>query len=322
MARLVEKLVPRGKIAVAHGQMKAKELEDIMVGFVRGDFDVLVCTTIISSGVDIPATNTIIVNRADRFGLSQLYQLRGRVGRGNEEAFAYLLIPEESTLSRDARKRLSIAREFSEPGSGFKVATHDLTIRGGGSFLGVSQSGHISAIGYELYTDLMEKTIRELKGERHPEEEMEPEIHLGIPAFIPGSFIGDTHTRLITYKRIAMASSEDDLPAIREELADCYGPVPPQVDTLLDIIRIKNSLRKVRGERMEYNGTEMRIAFRQDTPLDPARIIALSRKKSGEIRFTPDNRLIVSMPDLAAEDIVGRATDLLSELEIEEPGTF
>ncbi len=131
MARLVEKLVPRAKIAVAHGQMKAKELEDIMVGFVRGDFDVLVCTTIISSGVDIPATNTIIVNRADRFGLSQLYQLRGRVGRGNEEAFAYLLIPEESTLSRDARKRLSIAREFSEPGSGFKVATHDLTIRGG-----------------------------------------------------------------------------------------------------------------------------------------------------------------------------------------------
>jgi len=322
MARLVEKLVPRAKIAVAHGQMKAKELEDIMVGFVRGDFNVLVCTTIISSGVDIPATNTIIVNRADRFGLSQLYQLRGRVGRGNEEAFAYLLIPEESTLSRDARKRLSIAREFSEPGSGFKVATHDLTIRGGGSFLGVSQSGHISAIGYELYTELMEKTIRELKGEGHPEEEMEPEIHLGIPAFIPDSFIGDTHTRLMTYKRIAMVSSEDDLPAIREELADCYGPVPPQVDTLLDIIRIKNRLRKIRGERMEYNGREMRIAFREDTPVDPARIIALSREKSGRVRFTPDNRLIVSMPDLAVQDIIGRAKNLLGELEIEERRTF
>ncbi len=186
----------------------------------------------------------------------------------------------------------------------------------------MSQSGHISAIGYELYTELMEKTIRELKGERHPEEEMEPEIHLGIPAFIPDNFIGDTHTRLITYKRIATVSSEDDLPAIREELADCYGPVPPQVDTLLDIIRIKNRLRKIRGERMEYNGREMRIAFREDTPVDPVRIVALSREKSESIRFTPDNRLIVSMPDLAAEDIVGRAKDLLGELAIEERGTF
>jgi len=318
IARLVEKLVPHAKIGVAHGQMKAKELEDIMVGFVRRDFNVLVCTTIISSGVDIPATNTIIINRADRFGLSQLYQLRGRVGRGNENAYAYLLIPEESVLSRDARKRLSIAREFSEPGSGFKVATHDLTIRGGGSVLGVSQSGHISAIGYELYTELMEKTIRELKGERHPEEEIDPEIHLGIPAFIPDDFIADTHTRLMTYKRISMVSSEDDLPGIRDELADCYGAIPPQVDTFIDIIRIKNRLRKILVKKMEYNGTELCISFREDSPVDPARIIGLSQEKSKGVRFTPDNRLIVSMPDLEGEDIIDRAKDLLGELEIEE----
>ncbi|MDD5723155.1 MAG: transcription-repair coupling factor [Syntrophales bacterium] len=322
IARLVERLVPHAKIGVAHGQMKARELEDIMVGFVRRDFNVLVCTTIVSSGVDIPRVNTIIINRADRFGLSQLYQLRGRVGRGNEDAYAYLLIPEESILSCDARKRLSIAREFSEPGSGFKVATHDLTIRGGGSVLGVSQSGHVSAIGYELYTELMEKTIRELKGERHPEDEIDPEIHLGIPAFIPDDFIADTHTRLMTYKRISMASSEDDLPILREELADCYGPVPPQVDALMDIIWIKNRLRKLLGKKMEYNGKELCIAFCEDSPVDPVRIIELSQDKSRGVRFTPGNRLIVSMPGLEGKDIIGRAKDLLGELEIEERGTF
>jgi len=249
IARFIEKLIPEAKIGVAHGQMKAKELEDIMVKFVRRDFSILVCTTIISSGVDIPATNTIIINRADRFGLSQLYQLRGRVGRGNEDAYAYLLIPEESVLSRDARKRLGIAREFSEPGSGFKVATHDLSIRGGGSVLGVSQSGHVSAIGYELYTELMEKTIRELKGEKYPKEEIDPEVHFGIPAFIPDDFISDMHTRLMTYKKISMASSEDDLAGLKEELADCYGPVPLQVNNLMDIIRVKKHAEEDTGEK-------------------------------------------------------------------------
>ncbi|MBW2562008.1 MAG: transcription-repair coupling factor, partial [Deltaproteobacteria bacterium] len=217
---------------------------------------------------------------------------------------------------------LSIAREFSEPGSGFKVATHDLTIRGGGSVLGVSQSGHVSSVGYELYTELMEKTIRELKGDRHPEEEIDPEIHLGIPAFIPDDFIADMHTRLMTYKRISMVSAEDDLPGIREELADCYGTVPPQVDTLMDIIRIKNRLKKILGKKMEYNGTEMCITFREDSPVNPARIIELSQERSGGVRFTPDNRLIVSMQGLEEKDIIGRAKDLLGELEIEERGTF
>ena len=322
VARLIGKLVPSAKIAVAHGQMKAKELEDIMVGFVRRDFDILVSTTIISSGVDIPATNTIIINRADRFGLSQLYQLRGRVGRGNEHAYAYLLIPEESILSRDARKRLEIAREFSEPGSGFKVATHDLTIRGGGSVLGISQSGHVSAIGYELYTEMMEKTIRDLKGERYPGEEIDPEINLGVPAFIPDDFIPDTHTRLMTYKRISMVSSDSDLPGIREGLADCYGPVPPEVDTLMDIMRIKNRLRRILSTKMDYNGSELSIAFREDSSFDPARVITLSQERPGEVRFTPDNRLLVSMPDLEGKAIITQVFELLEELKIEEGGTF
>ncbi|MCD6485986.1 MAG: transcription-repair coupling factor [Syntrophobacterales bacterium] len=323
IARFIEKLIPEAETGVAHGQMKAKELEDIMVKFVRRDFNVLVCTTIISSGIDIPATNTIILNRADRFGLSQLYQLRGRVGRGNEKAYAYLLIPEESVLSRDARKRLGIAREFSEPGSGFKVATHDLSIRGGGSILGVSQSGHVSAIGYELYTELMEKTIRELKGEKYPGEEIDPEIHFGIPAFIPDDFIADMHTRLMTYKKISMASSEDDLAGLKEDLTDCYGLVPPQVDNLMDIIRIKNILKKIMGVRMEYNGREMFIDFREDSPVDPARIVELSQRNAkGEIRFTPDGRLTVFMPGLEGRNIIDGAKHLLGELEIEERGIF
>ncbi|HPQ43553.1 MAG TPA: transcription-repair coupling factor [Syntrophales bacterium] len=315
IASLIEKQVPEAKIAVAHGQMKAKELEDIMVQFVHRDFNVLVCTTIISSGIDIPSTNTIIINRADRFGLAQLYQLRGRVGRGNEDAYAYLLIPEESALSRDARKRLGIAREFSEPGSGFKVATHDLTIRGGGSVLGMSQSGHVSAIGYELYTELMEKTIRELKGEKHLEEEIDPEIHFGIPAFIPDDFISDMHTRLMTYKRVSMASSEDELAGLREELTDCYGPVPPQVGNLMDIIRIKNMLKRILAKRMEYNGREMYIDFSENSPVDPVRIMNLSQKKFPGMRLTPDYKLIVSMPGLKEKDIIEQAQHLLRALD-------
>ncbi len=323
IARLIEKLIPEAKVGVAHGQMKAKELEEIMVKFVRKDFNVLVCTTIISSGVDIPSTNTIMINRADRLGLSQLYQLRGRIGRGNENAYAYLLIPEESILSRDATKRLAIAKEFSEPGSGFKVATHDLSIRGSGSILGESQSGHVSAIGYELYTELMEKTIRELKGEKYPEEEIDPEISLGIPAFIPDDFIADTHTRLMIYKRISIVTSEDDMSGLREELADCYGPVPLQVDNLMDIIRIKNVLKKIMGERMGYNGEKIFVDFREDTPVDPVRIVELSQKSlKGKIMFTPDGRLTVSMPGLKGKEIIDRAKYLLGELGIEERKIF
>jgi len=322
IARFVEKLIPEAKTSVAHGQMKAKELEDIMVKFVRRDFNILVCTTIISSGVDIPSTNTIIINRADRFGLSQLYQLRGRVGRGNEDSYAYLLIPEESVLSRDARKRLVIAREFSEPGSGFKVATHDLTIRGGGSVLGLSQSGHVSAIGYELYTELMEKTIRELKGENYPEDEIDPEIHFGIPAFIPDDFIADMHTRLMIYKRISTVTSENDMSGLREELADCYGPVPSQVGNLMDIIRVKNKLKKILGKRMEYNGKEMIINFREDSLVDPVRIMELSQTKFSGLRLTPDYRLSVSIPGLGENEIIDQANYLLGELEIEERKIF
>ncbi len=181
--QLLKRLVPDANIGVVHGQMKPAEIEKAMAKFVRRESNVLVSTTIIGSGLDIPTANTIIINRADRFGLAQLYQLRGRVGRAKQEAFAYLFLPQGAMLSREAMKRLQVIKEFSDPGSGFRIAYNDLEIRGGGNLLGISQSGHICAVGYELYTELMEKAIREIKGEENGEQELLPEIQLGVSAF-------------------------------------------------------------------------------------------------------------------------------------------
>jgi len=200
IAHFVQRLVPRARVGVVHGQMKPADIEKNMAQFIRREFDVLVCTTIIGSGLDIPSANTMLINRADRFGLAQLYQIRGRVGRGSEEASAYLLLPRGALLSRDDMKRLQAIKEFSEPGSGFRIAYHDLEIRGGGNLLGLSQAGHISAVGYELYTELMEKTVREIKGDAGPVEEALPEISMGISAFLPEDYVEDVHQRLIYTK--------------------------------------------------------------------------------------------------------------------------
>ncbi len=314
IARLIERLVPEARVGVAHGQMKSRELEDVMVKYLQRDYNVLVCTTIIGSGIDIPTANTMIINRADRFGLSQLYQLRGRVGRSKEEAYAFLLVPQGSILSEDARKRLQIIKEFSEPGSGFRIASHDLEIRGAGNLLGISQSGHISAVGYELYTQLMEKTVRELRGEKLPEEEIKPEINMGLPAFIPDDYITDMHRRLVTYKRVSMASTDDDLIEIREELEDCYGFVAPQVGNLLEIISIRNLLKDVWGKKMEYDGEKISIYFHKNSPVEPGKIIELSQKKIKGSRFTPDFKLSVPMSGLSCDEALRKAKSLLRDL--------
>ena len=319
MARFVEGLVPESRVGVAHGQMKNKELENVMVKYLRRDYNVLVCTTIIGSGIDIPTANTIIINRADMFGLSQLYQLRGRVGRSKEEAYSYLLVPKGVMVSQDAKKRLQIIKEFSEPGSGFRIASHDIEIRGAGNLLGTSQSGHISAVGYELYTQLMEKTIAELRGEKMPEEEIKPEIHLGLPAFIPDDYIADMRRRLVTYKRVSMATTDENLTEIRDELIDCYGFIATQVENLLEIISIRNLLKGILGKKMLYDGKNISISFHKDCPLDPAKITRLSRKKIKGIRLTPDFKLHVPMPGLDGNEIIKQAKGLLRELT---PGTL
>ncbi|HLA28112.1 MAG TPA: transcription-repair coupling factor [Syntrophales bacterium] len=314
MARFVEKIVPEARIGVVHGRMKAKEIEDTMAGFVRGENDVLVCTTIIGAGLDIPTANTIIINRADRFGLSQLYQIKGRVGRAKEEGKAYLLIPKGMMLSRDAGRRLQAITDISEHGSGFRISYHDLELRGGGNILGTSQSGHISAVGYELYTELMEQTLREIRGEEVQKEETKPEIHLGVAAFIPEEYMTDVRRRLSTYKRLSMAETDDELALIREELTDCYGFVPSEVENLLDVLGIKNLLYRLRGKKMGYDKKNMVITFHRESNVDPAMIVKLAREKWPGIRLTPDFQLYVPMPDLKKGEILREARGLLRAL--------
>ncbi len=314
MARLVQKLVPEASVGVVHGQMTPKEIEAAMARFIRREDNVLVSTTIIGSGLDIPTANTIIINRADRFGLAQLYQIRGRVGRSNREAFAYLLVPKGAMLSRDAQKRLQVIMDFTEPGSGFWIASNDLEIRGAGNLLGSSQSGHVSAVGYELYTELMEKAIREIKGEAPAEEEVKPEIHLGVPAFIPETYMADEHQRLVTYKRVSLAETDEELAGIRADLLDCYGLVPAEVENLLAVISVRNLLKTLKGKKMGYDGKAMSVFLQEKSPVDPGRIMELYRRKVRGVQLTPDLRLTIPMPDLAGAAIIARARELLQEL--------
>ena len=234
MASLIQKLVPDAKIAVAHGQMAGKELEEIMVSFVNKKINVLVSTTIIESGLDIPSANTIVINRADMLGLAEIYQLRGRVGRSSTQSFAYLLVPSLDALSKDSRDRLRALMDCNELGGGFKLAMSDLQIRGGGNLLGVSQSGNIAAIGYELYLDLLQKTVADLKAQAAKDDQdkvtddIDPEINLQLSAYIPERYIPDISQRYITYRRMAaLSTSPPEMQTdLQEELVDRYGPLP------------------------------------------------------------------------------------------------
>jgi transcription-repair coupling factor (superfamily II helicase) len=314
VARFVERLFPGAFVGVVHGRMHAREIEDVMAKFVRKDYNILICTTIVGAGLDIPTANTIIINRADRFGLAQLYQLRGRVGRSKEEAYAYLLVPKGVMLSRDAQKRLQVIMDFSEPGSGFRIASNDLEIRGTGNLLGVSQSGHVSAVGYELYTELMEKAIREMKGEKVPDQEVKPEIHLGIKAFIPEDYMTDVNERLIMYKRLSMTSSDDELSEIKKELIDCYGFLPRDIENLFEVISIRNFLKGVKGKRMGYDGKNLSIFFYPQSPVEPTKILELSRRKFKGLKLTPDFKLYVPMPSLGEDEVIVQVKGLLNAL--------
>ena len=315
MERLLKELVPEARMAVVHGQMHPREIEEVMVRFIRGECDVLVATTIIGSGIDIASANTIIINRADRFGLSQLYQLRGRVGRSKEAASAWLLIPKGAVLAPDARKRLQVIKDFTEPGSGFRIAAQDLEIRGSGNLLGASQSGHIAAVGYELYIQILESTIRELKGGASAvEEEVRPEIHLGIPAYIPEAFMPDMNRRLTLYKRISLAATDEDLSAIRGEIEDTCGFVALPTENLLQVIGLRNLLKPIRVKKLDYDGQTIVIAFHPGSPLDPVRIIQMTQKKHRRARFTPDLKLHLPAPGLASDAIIDAVRGVVAEL--------
>src|SRR5205823_8984544 len=233
LGNLITRLVPEAKIAIAHGQMSEDALERVMVDFVAHQYDVLLATTIIENGLDIPNANTIVINRSDRYGLSQLYQLRGRVGRSDRRAYAYLLIPPEEALSPIAKKRLAAIREFSDLGSGFRVAALDLEIRGAGNLLGGEQSGHIETVGFEMYMKLLEQAVRELKGEELADD-LRAAVNLRVDLRIDDSYVPDMNQRLMIYRKVAAARDDAELDQIVNELRDRYGPMPPTLLNLAD----------------------------------------------------------------------------------------
>jgi transcription-repair coupling factor (superfamily II helicase) len=313
MANHLKRLIPEASLAIAHGQMREKELEKVMLQFVRKEINLLVCTSIIESGLDIPTANTILINHAERFGLADLYQIRGRVGRGSHQAYAYLIIPGDLTLSRDAMKRLRAIQELSELGSGFKLAIQDLEIRGAGNLLGASQSGHITSVGFELYTQMMDKTVRELKGEEIVEE-ITPEIHFHLPAFIPEGYVKDPGERLSLYRRLSLSRSNEEVEMIREELIDRFGKIPKEVDHLVEVIKVKILLTRMSIKKFEETPTQVVLTFDESTRVSPQKVVDFMHQGGGKYRFTPDSKLVIEgWPDLK-QDPFGAAKKLLQAL--------
>jgi len=259
-------LVPEAKIAIGHGQMNEKDLEKVMLDFVEGRSNVLLASTIIENGLDIPGANTIIINRADCFGLSQLYQLRGRVGRSDRRAYAYLLIPGDASLTREARERLKVLQELTELGAGFRIASQDLELRGAGDLLGAKQSGPIAAIGFELYTELLEETIETLRG-REREQRIDPEIRLGLSAYLPEKYLPDPNQRLKFYQQLAAAEDDAEIFHLADELQDRYGELPAAGQLLLGSMRLRIQLKQLKIELLEYDGRRLSLSFHADTSI-------------------------------------------------------
>jgi transcription-repair coupling factor (superfamily II helicase) len=280
LANLVQRLVPEARVAVAHGRMPEAQLERVMLSFVEGRTDVLVATTIVENGLDIPRANTIIVNRADRYGLAQLYQLRGRVGRSDRRAFAYLLVPPGTVLSEIARKRLAAIREFSDLGAGFRIAALDLELRGAGNLLGGQQSGHIRAVGLDLYVKLLEQTILELRGEALPEAPRAA-LHLGLDMRIPESYVPEVHQRLSLYKRASQVRRRDEIATLRAELRDRYGPPPAEVEGLLRYAALRLEAEALGVAQVDLARGALRLRFDEATPLAPKSLVRLVGERAG-----------------------------------------
>jgi transcription-repair coupling factor (superfamily II helicase) len=291
--RLAQKfadLIPEAKIAVAHGQMRPKELEKVMLDFFENKTQVLVCSAIIESGLDFPNANTIIINRADKFGLAQLYQLRGRVGRSHRHAYAYLLIPGEHAITSDAEKRLRALQEIDGLGGGFKLALHDLEIRGAGNLLGDQQSGQITAVGFELYTEMMEKAVKELMGEEVVPE-VEPEIRLGIPAYFPETYIPDVNQRLYFYKRLASLRDPLELGELKEEIKDRFGPYIGVVDNLFLVMNLRRVLKEYLVQQISASDGRVFLLFHPESPVKVEKLLELIHKQNNRFRLSPDGRL-------------------------------
>ena len=286
MARTLQELVPEARLDVAHGQMAEEDLERVMYRFLNRDIDLLVCTTIIESGLDIPSANTIIVNRADCFGLAQMYQLRGRVGRADEQAYAYLLIPDESLLTSDARKRLKVLMEHSDLGAGFQIAMNDLEIRGGGTILGASQSGHIAAVGYDMFLKLMEDAVADLKGEPVVQP-LDPEIHIPLSAYFSESYIRDIDQRMMLYRRLARVTDLQEISDLRTELTDRFGPLPDEATNLLFKIMLKVLARYAGVVRLDVNDQKLVLLFSEKHPKNADAVVQMIKDDPERFEMSP-----------------------------------
>src|SRR5512138_2528168 len=294
MEKFLKELVPQARLGVAHGQMGEGKLEQVMSRFVNKELDVLLATSIIESGLDIPSANTIVVNRADAFGLSQLYQIRGRVGRSRERAYAYLLVPARRPVTKDAQKRLQVLQQFTELGAGFRIASHDLEIRGAGNLLGKDQSGQIEAVGFELYSELLDEAVRELKGEA-PREDVDPDVQLPVPAIIPDAYMPDVHQRLWFYKRFAQAASDEELDEVRAEIVDRCGDPPEELDALCEVMAVKVRLRALAIRALEAGPGRLVLTLGDAAALDPFLLAKHVQASKGALRLTPEMKLVATL---------------------------
>jgi len=312
IATMLQEIIPEARVGVAHGQMREHQLEEVMFDYVNYKYDVLVSTTIIENGLDIPRANTLIVNHADRFGLAQLYQLRGRVGRSNRRAYAYLLVPSEEILTTDARKRLSAIKEFSDLGAGFRIAALDLEIRGAGNLLGGEQHGHINAIGFDLYMKLLDQTIRELKGEPILED-VETTIDLGFDIQIPEHYISDSNLRLWLYKKVSAIRDARRLQSLREEITDRFGKYPRSVSNLLEYAALRGRCQDLKIVSLDRRGNRILIRFREDTPLSPHQLVGFIHRES-RLSMTPDGVLSLDIASVRPADMFAVLNEMLDEL--------
>jgi transcription-repair coupling factor (superfamily II helicase) len=318
MAREVSELVPNARIRVAHGQMPRGELEKVMLDFYRQRINVLVCTTIIENGIDVPTANTIIVNRADKFGLAQLHQLRGRVGRSHHRAYAYLVIPEQRSMTRDARKRLEAIAALEELGAGFTLATHDLEIRGAGELLGDEQSGEIHSVGFSLYSELLARAVAALREGKEVDLEgslqQETEIELHVSALIPEDWLGDIHTRLTLYKRIASAKDEAGLRDLQVEMIDRFGLLPQQTKHLFQVAELRQKARAIGVSRIDFGETGGRIEFSQDTTANPAALLQMIQQHPLDYKLQGPHKLRILFDEESVEERIKISNGILDKL--------
>ena len=314
IALRIQELVPSARVAVAHGQMSEGELEKVMLAFMRHEFDVLVATTIIENGLDIPLANTILINRAERHGLSELYQLRGRVGRSNRRAYAYLLIPPENELTEIARRRLAALKEFSDLGAGFKIAALDLELRGAGNMLGGEQSGHIEAVGFELYTTMLEAAVKELKGESR-EERPATQLNLGITLRIDESYVPEENQRLRLYKKIAGTASETAIQELRSEMEDRYGALPDPTVYLLEAAELRLVCESMGVAQIDRKRGELQIRFTENAAVDPTHLMKLvARNAKRGAQFTPQGLLKLPLKSSRPDEVLLEIRELLTGL--------